>query len=262
MQIDWLTLAAQIVNFLVLVWLLQRFLYRPITRVMERRERRIRERLDEAARTKSEAEDERRAYREKIAELEQQRDRMLTEAREAAEKERKSLEAKAREAIESRKQRWLHELETQRHTFLRDVRRRSTEQFYALARRALGDLAGAGLEEQLALRFLKELEILDKDAREKMTKGCAEAGGRIELRSRFAFSPSVKGQVMEAVHGLFGNDARVEYRTTEDIACGMELKAGSQRIAWSLDSYLDDFEKAVGDQVSSVSIGSPPRTDA
>ena len=48
MQIDWLTVAAQIVNFLVLVWLLQRFLYRPITEAMARREERIESRLSEA----------------------------------------------------------------------------------------------------------------------------------------------------------------------------------------------------------------------
>ena len=61
MQIDWLTVAAQIVNFLVLVWLLQRFLYRPITEAMARREDRIATRLAEAkdARAKVEAEAER-----------------------------------------------------------------------------------------------------------------------------------------------------------------------------------------------------------
>ena len=45
MQIDWLTVAAQIVNFLVLVWLLQRFLYRPIVSAMAERENRIETRL-------------------------------------------------------------------------------------------------------------------------------------------------------------------------------------------------------------------------
>ena len=44
MQIDWITVAAQIVNFLILVWLLQHFLYGPITRAMQRREQRIAER--------------------------------------------------------------------------------------------------------------------------------------------------------------------------------------------------------------------------
>ena len=36
---DWFTVIAQIINFLILVALLKRFLYGPIIRAMERRER-------------------------------------------------------------------------------------------------------------------------------------------------------------------------------------------------------------------------------
>ena len=48
MQIDWFTVVAQIVNFLILVWLLKKFLYGPIIRAMDDRERRIASRLEEA----------------------------------------------------------------------------------------------------------------------------------------------------------------------------------------------------------------------
>ncbi len=48
MQIDWLTVIAQIVNFLILVWLLKRFLYQPVINAMDQREQRIAERLQKA----------------------------------------------------------------------------------------------------------------------------------------------------------------------------------------------------------------------
>ncbi len=48
MAIDWITVSAQIVNFLILVWLLKHFLYQPIIRAMDRREQRVSERLNEA----------------------------------------------------------------------------------------------------------------------------------------------------------------------------------------------------------------------
>jgi len=69
MQIDWITVVAQIVNFLVLVWLLQRFLYGPITRAMKNREKRIENRLTEARQERNEAEDEAEAYRQKQRQL-------------------------------------------------------------------------------------------------------------------------------------------------------------------------------------------------
>ena len=82
MQIDWLTVAAQIVNFLVLVWLLQRFLYKPITNAMRRREERIEERLSEAKSARTEAEEEAEALRRKKAELEDSKEEILDAARE------------------------------------------------------------------------------------------------------------------------------------------------------------------------------------
>lgn len=256
MQVDWLTVAAQIANFLVLVWLLQRFLYGPITRAMARREQSIRDRLEEAERGKSEAEAQAQAFQAKTTELERQRDRMLAEAREAAEEERKSLEREAREEIEAQKRDWLKQLEAQRDAFLRELRRRSIEQFYTLARRALGDLAGAELEEQIALGFVKQLEGLDRGAEEKLAQGCAAVGGIIEIRSRFDLAAGVKRQITRAIHERLGEDTRVDYEVDEDLACGIELKAGSQTVTWSFDSYLNDFEKAVDEQIPGVAI--PP----
>ena len=55
MSIDWVTVAAQAVNFLVLVWLLKRFLYRPILDGIDARERDIEARVTAAATAKAEA---------------------------------------------------------------------------------------------------------------------------------------------------------------------------------------------------------------
>lgn len=252
MQIDWLTVAAQIVNFLVLVWLLQRFLYTPITRAMERREQRIKDRLDEADQKRQEAENEAQAYRDKQAELEQGRDRILADAREAADQERKALEHEARNDVAARRQEWLEQLEAQRETFLSELRRRSTEQFYALARRALADLADSDLEEQIALGFVRQMESLDKSTREKIANGYAKANDTVRIRSRFDLSANAKRQITKTIHERFGKDVRTEYEMDEDVACGIELKAGSQTVMWSLASYLDGFESAVDQQLSRV----------
>ncbi len=58
MSIDWITVVAQLLNFLVLVWLLKRFLYRPILDGIDAREVEISTRMAEAteARKKAEAE--------------------------------------------------------------------------------------------------------------------------------------------------------------------------------------------------------------
>jgi F-type H+-transporting ATPase subunit b len=242
MQIDWLTVAAQIVNFLVLVWLLKRFLYGPITAAMARREARIAERLSLAAEKQAAADREARSFRDERAALEQARERLLREAHEAADKERKALEQEARSAVEARKQEWLQQLATERETVLRNLRHRSTEAFYTLARRALDDLADTGLEDQVALGFARQLAGLDDAAAAAIT---AAADGRVRVRSRFELGAEARRQIDRAVHERLDPGIEVAYTVDAGLACGVVLEAGSQRLSWSLASYLDGFEAAV-----------------
>lgn len=250
MQIDWLTVAAQIVNFLILVWLLQHFLYGPIVRAMDRREQRIADRLKEAAERKEEAEKEADTYRSRQRELEEKRDRMLADAREKAEEERSSLEKSAREEVNRRKQEWMEQLDDEQRTFLQDIRRLAAERFSTLARRALRDLADGELEEQVARIFLERLEGLDDKERRKFEKACRGAEGRTVVKSRFDLPPNTRGSITRAIHERLCEDAEVEYRQSDGIACGIELSAGSQELAWSLDAYLDDIEKALAAELT------------
>src|ERR1700678_2344038 len=41
MLIDWFTVGAQVLNFIALVWLLKRFLYKPVLNAIDARERRV-----------------------------------------------------------------------------------------------------------------------------------------------------------------------------------------------------------------------------
>ena len=65
MAIDWFTIGAQILNFLVLVWLLKRFLYQPVLDAIDKREKRIAATLADAAASKAQAAKERDALQAK-----------------------------------------------------------------------------------------------------------------------------------------------------------------------------------------------------
>lgn len=249
MQIDWLTVAAQIVNFLVLVWLLRRFLYGPITAAMARREARIAERLGEAAARRASAEEEAERFRRMQADLEAERERVLSVAREAAENERRALGKEARETIEAQKQQWLRQLESERAALLRDLRHRSTRAFYTLARRALDDLAGAGLEEQIARSFARKLAGLDDVATARLAEAAKRADGRIRVRSRFELDADARETLTKAVADRLAL-GDIDFAHDPDLACGLVLEAGSQRLSWSLESYLDGFEAAVARELA------------
>jgi F-type H+-transporting ATPase subunit b len=250
MQIDWLTVAAQIVNFLVLVWLLQHFLYGPITRAMQRREERIAQRLADAEQKREAAEEEARAYREKQEELEQQRTKLMEEAREAAAKERRSLEHEARDEVSERKRGWLEQLAAERRSFAADLRRRSADAFYAVARRALGDLADAELEAQIVQAFIRQLDTLDDETLEKIKAAAGTDGGEVVVESRFPLDANLKRQLTRAVHERLGSELNVDYQEAEGLDVGITLVAGSQQVAWTIGHYLDDLERAADQELA------------
>jgi F-type H+-transporting ATPase subunit b len=94
--IDWFTVSAQIINFLILVFLLKKFLYGPIIRAMDKREEKIAGRLNDAGQKQEEAQKEIKRYRKKNEDFESQRADMLAEAKTAAEQQEKQLIAMAR----------------------------------------------------------------------------------------------------------------------------------------------------------------------
>jgi F-type H+-transporting ATPase subunit b len=84
MLIDWFTVAAQLVNFLILVWLLKHFLFKPITNAIDTREKRIATELANADAKKADAEKERVAFEKKNQDFDQQRTALMNKATEDA----------------------------------------------------------------------------------------------------------------------------------------------------------------------------------
>lgn len=154
MPVDWFTTVAQIINFLILVWLLKRFLYKPVLRAMDEREKRMVNALNEAEQQKTNAGNERLAFEKKSQELAQEKERILKNAVEQAEEERKRLISAAREEVTGLGTRWREAIDHERKTFLQELTARVQNETFAISRQVLSDLAGANLEASIAERFI------------------------------------------------------------------------------------------------------------
>lgn len=241
MQIDWITVAAQIVNFLVLVWLLQRFLYGPITRAMARREARIETRLREARDSRAEAEAEAAELREAREALERSRDETLDRVREEAAALRARLEEEAREAVAEKRAAWRERLDAERAEFEDRLRLQMTRQVFETTRKTLRALADAELAGQVAERLADRLENLDDQARADL----AGAGDVAVIESGLELPPEAKARLTRAVHRVISDGIDTEYRVNEDLLLGARLRLGTHTVEWSADLYLEGLQAAV-----------------
>jgi len=247
LQIDWLTVAAQIVNFPVLVWLLQRFLYKPITNAMRRREERIEERLSEAKSARTEAEEEAEALRRKKAELEDSKEEILDAAREEADALRERLETEIREETEEKRAAWREHLAEERDAFATSLRRKAGKQVLEVTERVLSDYADSDTADRVVATFAKRLKALDAETREKMTSAAAEDGQTAVVHTGSALSGSAKGRITRAIHETLSSDIEVDYREDAEMVLGVRLTIGDYTAEWSAMRYLKRLETELGE---------------
>ena len=245
MLIDWFTVGAQLLNFLILVWLLKRFLYKPIIEAIDIRERRIAAELADAAAKKIAADKERDEFRSKSKALDEQRGALLAKAADEAAAERERLIAQARsEAAVLR----ANQESALRHDQMKlncDIARLAQGEVFAIARKAMADLADAGLEERMGEVFTRRLREMDAKAKESLAAALATGSEPAILRSTFEMPPKERSTIQNALNEAFAADVKIRFETGPGALCGIELTANGQKLAWSVAEYLAALEQKV-----------------
>lgn len=242
MPIDWFTVTAQALNFGVLVWLLSRFLYGPILKAVDAREKRVADELADAAAQQAQAKQERDALARKNAEFAQQRKALLDKAQAQAAEQREQLLAQARDDASAWTARRLASLTEQAQQLDGAIRKQAQQEVLAIARKALQDLAGADLQERVCETFTRRLRDTDSGARAALAHALKTDDDAILVRSAFALTASMRGAIEKALREVLGSDAPVRFEATPDLVCGIELVGGGQKIGWSIANYLDAME--------------------
>jgi F-type H+-transporting ATPase subunit b len=240
---DWFTTLAQIVNFLILLWLLKRFLYKPILNAMNEREEKILRRLKEAEQAQEQADQEAQEFSQKTAELENRRENMLSEARIEAERLRKEMLHDARQEVQESQERWYRSIQQSKEAFLRDLYQRASSQTYEVARKALADLANEDLERHVIETFLRRLRDLQGEERQALERALGDANGTITVRSAFDVPDELREAINEQIELLATNGYEINFERLPDLISGIELKLGGKKISWSLSSYLGELEE-------------------
>lgn len=239
--IDYFTTFAQIINFLVLVFLLRHFLYRPVIKAMDEREQKIATRLKEADQKKTEAEQEAESHRKTEQEMSNRRTEMMARAESEVQAVRSDLIKKAREEVEASRASWFQALDRQKENLLADMSRRAGDDVYGIARHALQDLANEDLEIHIIDIFLRRLQNLSDAQRDALREFSRDQEGKVIVRSSFDLPGPVQQKITEAVRGLTGRDVLIQFESDKKLISGIELSANNIRIGWSIAGYLDDL---------------------
>jgi F-type H+-transporting ATPase subunit b len=241
--IDWFTVGAQIINFLILVALLKRFLYGPIIQGMEAREAGIAARLREADERIETADGEARAYREKTRDFEAKLAAMMESAAQEVEARKSELLKQAREEVDGKLAAWMEALKEEKAAFLHDLFRHTSAAFMQISRSALRELAGAELERQILGVFVERLRKVPANPSNPDAASLLSAGSRVVVASSFEIPPDLRQVIERTCRESMRCECRFHYEMSPGLLCGVELRTGSLRVSWNLEEYLRDIEK-------------------
>ena len=247
MLIDWFTVCAQALNFLILVWLMKRFLYQPVLDAIDARERGIAAELADADARKVEAARDSVALREKSAAFDAERAALLATATAAAEATRRELTDAARSAADALAAARLATLADDAKRLDQAICERATTEVFAIARRVLGDLAGASLDASACALFIQRLAALDGSARSDFAAALKSAPDAVLVRSAFELAPAERAALHDAIATSFAIDIALRFETAPALVGGIELSAQGQKFAWSIADYLATLESSVGE---------------
>ena len=246
MLIDWFTVGAQALNFIILVWLLKRFLYRPILRAVDERERKIAAALADADSKKAEATLERDEFQRKNAEFEKHRAVLLAQATEEAKAAGQRLREEALKAVDTETAKRREGLQTEATNLSRRLSERMQQEVFGVARKALTDLAAASLEDRMSEVFCTRLRLLDGKTKEDLGSALNAASAPAVVRSAFELASAQRAALQQALNETFRSDVRLRFQTAPDLVAGIELTTDGHKLAWTIADYLTSLEASVG----------------
>jgi len=225
------TIALQIINFLALVWLLHRFLYRPVLATIAERKQRAEEAGAKVETARAEAERLRAATVAERAGLAAEREREVAAGREEAAKVREELVAGARTEAARIVADGHAALDSERAVALSELETRATELALAIARDLLERIGDAAIDDAVLARIEAEL---DRLPRERARGLATEAASGIEVVTAHPLAAEVSERWRRRLRDRLGDAARPTFSVDPDLIAGAELhfRTAVVRASW------------------------------
>jgi F-type H+-transporting ATPase subunit b len=247
MNLDWSTFLLEIINFLVLVWILKRFLYKPVLDVIERRKASIAKTLSDAEAMRGEAEALKRQYDDKLAALDREKERARAALQEELQAEReRRLAALGLTVEEERKKHDVLEARRVREE-TRQIEQAAVDQGTRFAARLLGRIASPEVEARLVDLFLDELVRQPEERRQAVREACQGLEEPIAVSSAYPLAADRRASVTDALGKWLCRT--VTCRFTEDGAqlAGLRVTIGPWILEANLQHELRLFTESTHD---------------
>jgi F-type H+-transporting ATPase subunit b len=245
MLIDWFTVGAQAVNFLILVWLLKHFLYKPILHAIDEREKKIAAELADASSKKIEAKKEQDEFQHKNDEFDKQRDELFKKVTADAGVEKAKLLDEAKKAADVFSEKRHASFIQEEEKIQQSIMKRVQKGVFAISRKALKDLSGTDLDERIVNVFVGQLTGSSLTNSSLTNSSLKNSATPVTIRTAFAIPTALQATVEKQIKDKLSPDAQIQFEVNPDLISGIEIRSDGQKFAWNISDYLNSLEKEI-----------------
>jgi len=251
MLVDWFTILAQVANFLILVFLLKRFLFTPVLKAIDERESKIARSIQAAEVKMEDAEKTRNLYQEKLEDLERQKAERMQELAEQIEQERLRKLALVKTEAEAESDRYRAALQTEADEFAQAFQRQLGTAVMEALERTLQDLSGQSLEQRMVERLAEKLTAHEVDNWQLPATGTdTESTHDIRIASTWPLAPQQRQILETAIRSLGPGYDSIQYELEPARMCGLTLYSGGTQVDWTIDDYLVSLHECLDSLVT------------
>lgn len=245
MQISWWTFALQIVNFLILVWLLQRFLYRPVRDILEKRKQLSTQAFAEADKAKKEAEAAQRHYEEARAALAEERQEMLDAAHRSIEGDRAKTLDEAREQTEALVKSAHESIAQERAKTLQGLEADVADLAVKLAGKLLENLGSSIASEVFLDRTEAALKSLPKGERRRLERDLSSNGARVAVVTATPLSADEQKSWKARLEADIGRPLEIAFDVDATLLGGAAVHFPHTVVSFAWADQLNDAKQAL-----------------
>jgi F-type H+-transporting ATPase subunit b len=242
MSFDWTTFVLELVNFIVLLWILRRFLYRPVLNVIQARQRKIEEQLERADQARLEALAAKEACERNMANWEKEKDLARSDLEKEIAAERQRLLEKLAEEVSARRAKDRAQEERERQEWMHTTEQRALELAGRFTAKLLERLASQELEASLIELALSDLGRLPQAEIDKLRSAMAEDG--VEVSSAYPLDARRQTALAGTIGQTAGTEVKPIFKEDPSLLAGIRIHAGSWVLSANLRDELKFFQDA------------------
>jgi F-type H+-transporting ATPase subunit b len=236
LELSWTTFLLEVINFLVLVWILKRFLYRPVLNVITRRREAIDSQLDQAQQLRDEANALKADYENRIADWNEERQKLRDALAQELDGERiRQMESLHSVLAQEREKAQVAELH-RRTQVQHDLEHNALKQGAQFATRLLSRATGPELESRLVQQLLDDLAGLASDQLDALRKDLGNPPASIEIASAYPLADDQREKLETKLTEISKLDVPFSYQQQPELLAGLRITIG----AWILHLNLHD----------------------